>query len=116
MIAGNLGNAFEAELVERIEQAPPSAGSRRSVCTTGRHPEDEATKIEALLEQRVAGIAMLQFSGDRRLMAQLLAEQVPVVMVSCWDDYADCVAVDDTEGLELAVGHLAELGHRRIAY
>jgi LacI family transcriptional regulator len=37
-------------------------------------------------------------------------------MVSCWDDYVDCVAVNDAEGLELAVGHLAELGHRRIAY
>jgi len=37
-------------------------------------------------------------------------------MVSCWDDHADCVAVDDYAGLELAVGHLSDLGHRRVAY
>jgi LacI family transcriptional regulator len=49
-------------------------------------------------------------------MSQLLAERLPVVMVSCWDDYTDCVAVDDYEGVELAIGHLTELGHRRIAY
>jgi DNA-binding LacI/PurR family transcriptional regulator len=116
LIAGNLGNAFEAELLERIEQAASERKFTTLVCTTSRSPEDEATKVETLMEQRVAGIAMLQFSGDRELMAQLVTEHVPVVMVSCWDDYADCVAVDDAAGLELAVGHLAELGHRRIAY
>lgn len=116
LVAGNLGNAFEAELVERIEQVASERRFTTLVCTTSRNPEDEAMRVDTLLEQRVAGIAMLQFSGDRELMAQLVTEHVPVVMVSCWDDYADCVAVDDAAGLELAVGHLAELGHRRIAY
>jgi len=116
VIAGNLGNAFEAELLERIEQRASERKFTSLVCTTSRNPEDEAAKVETLLEQRVAGIAMLQYSGDRQLMAQLVTEQVPVVMVSCWDDYADCVAVDDAAGLELAVGHLSHLGHRRIAY
>jgi LacI family transcriptional regulator len=116
LIAGNLGNVFEAELVERIEQRASERKYTTLVCTTSRNPEDESAKVEMLLEQRVAGIAMVQSSGDRQLMAQLLTEHVPVVMVSCWDDYADCVAVDDAAGLELAVGHLAELGHRRIAY
>jgi LacI family transcriptional regulator len=116
LVAGNLGNAFEAELVERIEQVASERRFTTLVCTTSRNPEDELSRVETLLEQRVAGIAMLQFSGDRQLMAQLVTEHVPVVMVSCWDDYADCVAVDDAAGLELAVGHLAKLGHRRIAY
>lgn len=116
VMAGNFGNAFEAELVERIEQTASDRHFTTLVCTTGRHPGDEAAKIATLLEQRVAGIVMLQFSGDRALMSQLLTERVPVVIVSCWDDYADCVAVDDYAGVELAVGHLAGLGHRRIAY
>ncbi len=116
LIAGNLGNAFEAELLERIEQVASERRFTTLVCTTSRNPQDEATKVETLLEHRVAGIAMLQFSGDRQLMAQLVTEHVPLVMASCWDDHADCVAVDDAAGLELAVGHLAELGHRRIAY
>jgi DNA-binding LacI/PurR family transcriptional regulator len=64
------------------------------VSTTGRHPQQESTKIGALIEQRVAGSAMLQFNGDRQLMAQLIAEQVPVVMVSCWVDYVDCDAFE----------------------
>jgi LacI family transcriptional regulator len=116
LIAGNLGSAFDAELVERIEQAASKRNFTTLVCTTRGNQEDESARIGTLLEHRVAGIAMLRFTGDRQLMAQLIAERVPVVMVSCWDDYVDCVAVDDAEGLELAVGHLAGLHHRRIAY
>jgi DNA-binding LacI/PurR family transcriptional regulator len=37
-------------------------------------------------------------------------------MVSCWADYADCVAVDDYAGIALAIDHLTELGHRRIGH
>jgi DNA-binding LacI/PurR family transcriptional regulator len=116
IVVGSLGNAFNAELVERIEQAASEHELTTLICTTGGRPEDEANRIETLLEQRVDGIAMLQFSGDRLLMSQLLSERVPVVMVSCWDDYTDCVAVDDYAGIELAIDHLLALGHRRIGY
>ena len=88
VLAGNFGNAFEAELVEEFEQAAWEQGFAIIVCTTGRRPELEANRIESLLEHPVAGIAMLQFSGDRGLMSQLFAERVPFVMVSCWDDHA----------------------------
>jgi LacI family transcriptional regulator len=86
------------------------------VCNTGGRPELEGERIEALLEQRVDGIALLDFTGDRGVLSQLLAARVPAVMVSCWAEYADCVAVDDVEGIDLAVGHLVGLGHRDIAH
>src|SRR5439155_24352768 len=63
-----------------------------------------------------AGILMLQFSGERRLLDRLHAQGVPVVVVSCWAPHGDCVAVDDEFGTAAAVAHLIELGHRRIAY
>jgi hypothetical protein len=50
------------------------------------------------------------------VLSRLLADRVPVVMVSCWADYADCVAVDDRAGIALAVEHLVALGHERIGY
>jgi LacI family transcriptional regulator len=86
------------------------------VANTGGHPELEASRIDALLEQRVDGIALLDFTGDRAVLSRLLAARVPVVMVSCWADYADCVAVDDQAGIGLAVEHLVALGHERIGY
>jgi DNA-binding LacI/PurR family transcriptional regulator len=116
VVVGDLANAFDAELVKRIEQDASASDYTTLVCNTGGHAELEASRIEALLEQRVDGIALLDFTGDRAVLSQLLSERVPVVMVSCWSDYADCVAVDDVAGIELAVKHLVELGHRRIAH
>jgi DNA-binding LacI/PurR family transcriptional regulator len=59
---------------------------------------------------------MLQFSGDGAVLDELAAARVPVVVVSCWEERADCVAVDDRAGMAAAVEHLVELGHRRIAH
>jgi LacI family transcriptional regulator len=116
VVVWDLANAFDAELVKRLEEAASAGGYTTVVCNTGGHPELEASRIDALLEQRVDGIALVDFTGDRAVLSRLLADRVPVVMVSCWADYADCVAVDDQAGIELAVRHLAELGHERIGY
>jgi LacI family transcriptional regulator len=59
---------------------------------------------------------MLQFSGERAVLNDLRAQGVPCVVVSCWEERSDCVAVDDAAGIELGVRHLLQLGHRRIAY
>lgn len=116
VVVGDLANAFHAELVKDIEQHASTHRYTTLVCNTGGHATLEASRIEALLEQRVDGIAMLDFTGDRAVVSQLLADRVPVVMVSCWAGYADAVAVDDQAGVELAVAHLAELGHERIGH
>ena len=64
----------------------------------------------------VAGVVMLHFSGDGEVVGELLAEGVALVLISAWDERADCVAVDDGRGAQLAVEHLIGLGHGRIAY
>jgi DNA-binding LacI/PurR family transcriptional regulator len=116
VVVGDLSNTFYAELVRVIERGASRLGYTTMVCNTDGHPELETARIETLLEQGVSGIAMLQFSGDGALLDELAAVRLPVVVVSCWDDRADCVAVDDVAGMQLAVEHLFELGHERIAY
>jgi LacI family transcriptional regulator len=116
VVVWDLANAFDADLVKRLEQHASARRYTTVVCSTGGRPELEASRIDALLEQRVDGIALVDFTGDRAVLSRLLAARVPVVMVSCWADYADCVAVDDAAGIELAVEHLAGLGHERIGY
>jgi DNA-binding LacI/PurR family transcriptional regulator len=116
VVVGDLANAFNAELVKHLEQQASRHDYTTLVCNTDGNARLEATRIEALLEQRVDGIALLEFSGDRTVIAQLLAERVPVVMISCAADYSDYVAVDDYAGIALGVAHLVELGHSRIAH
>jgi LacI family transcriptional regulator len=116
VVVGDLTNPIYSELVKLLEQHALALGYTTMVSNTDGHPEREAARIEALLERRVAGIAMLQFSGDRSVLDELHADGVAVTVISCFEARADCVTVDETTGLGIAVRHLAELGHERLAY
>jgi LacI family transcriptional regulator len=116
VVVGDLTNPIYSELVKLLEQHALSLGYTTMVSNTDGHPEREAARIEALLERRVAGVAMLQFSGDRSVIDELRAEGVPVTVISCFEERTDCVTVDERMGLGIAVRHLAQLGHRRLAY
>src|SRR5581483_5857473 len=110
VVVGDLTNPIYSELVKLLERHALSREYTTMVSNTDGHPEREAARIEALLERRVAGIAMLQFSGDRSIIDEVLADGVPLTVVSCFDERADCVTVDESRGLALAARHLAELG------
>jgi LacI family transcriptional regulator len=116
LVVGDLANPFYSELAKLVEQRAAEAGYATIICNTDGRPASEEARVESLLEQRVAGIMMLQFSGDRSIVGEVLARGVPLVVVSCWEERTDCVAVDDREAAALGVRHLVELGHRRIAY
>jgi LacI family transcriptional regulator, galactose operon repressor len=59
---------------------------------------------------------MLQFSGNREILDDVIADGTPVAVVSSTDSRVDSVGVDERRSFALAVRHLAELGHQRIAY
>jgi hypothetical protein len=115
VVFGDLGNPFYSELAKLVEQNLARCGYATMICNTDGVPSSERIRIASLLEHRVGGILMLQYSGDPAVLLEAPAG-APLVVVSCWTDLADCVAVDDRAGLALGVEHLAELGHRRIAY
>jgi LacI family transcriptional regulator len=116
ILVGDLANPFYSELAKLVEQRLTGAGYATMMCNTDGHAASEQARIESLLEHRAAGIVMLQSSGEWQVADELRAQGVPLVVVSCWDETADCVAVDDAAGMRLAVDHLLRLGHRRIAY
>lgn len=116
VVVGDLTNPIYSELVKLLERHALALGYTTMVSNTDGHAEREAARIEALLERRVAGIAMLQFSGDGSIIDELLADGVALAVISCFEERADCVTIDETKGLAIAVRHLAELGHRRLAY
>src|SRR3954471_47523 len=116
VLLGDLANTFYAELVKLLELRISEAAHTTIVCNTDGRLELERARVEMLLERAVSGVVMLQFSGDATVLGELAAARVPVVVVSCWEERADCVAVDDRAGMQAAVEHLYGLGHRRIAH
>ena len=116
VVVGDLANPFYGELVKRLERHAHEAGYATTVSNTDGHSEREAARVGALLEQRVAGIVMLQFGGDREILDEVIGDGTPVAVVSSTEPRVDSVGVDERVGLALAVRHLAALGHERIAY
>jgi DNA-binding LacI/PurR family transcriptional regulator len=116
IVVGDLANPFYSELAKLAEQRLSAVGLATMICNTDGHPESERARIEMLLEHRVAGILMLQFSGERTILIDLRAQGVAVVIVSLWEEEADCVSIDERAGVALAVSHLLGLGHRRVGY
>jgi len=78
---------------------------------------DERTAFAGLLQDVCAALILLgPLSPTAELAA--LADRMPVVSMfrAVRHRAVDVVRSDDSQGLHLAVGHLVELGHRRIAH
>ncbi len=108
--------AFHGDLIEGIYAAAEPAGY--GVMLSGIAPgRSEARAIAALQDDRCEALILL---GPRTATGLLndIAKRQPVVVVARTVRSAaiECVRVDDVVGMDLAVGHLADLGHRRIAY
>jgi len=116
IVVGDLSNPIFSELAKLAEQRLSRAGLATMICSTDGSPQREQEKLEMLLEHRVAGILMLQFSGERSTLARLRSAGTSVVLLTQWEEDADCVVLDERRGAELAVSHLVGLGHTRIAY
>jgi LacI family transcriptional regulator len=116
VIVGDLANPFYAEMAKSVERHAAARGYTAMFCNTEGDSQSELAGIETLLEQRVAGVVFLAFSGDSRTMRETLQHHVPAVFLGCHEDWGDVVAVDDELGGRMATRHLIDAGHRRLAF
>jgi DNA-binding LacI/PurR family transcriptional regulator len=109
-------NTFHAELVAHLDEAATRAGYDLllSAVTPAR---DERRAAEALLDFRCEALILLG-PDDPAARLDALGRELPVVVVGRRIPPAtvDVVRAADDEGVAQAVGHLASLGHRAIAF
>lgn len=115
-----LNSDFVSQLVEGLRLALEKNGYRLLIVYTGNQAETEIELIEFCLQHRVDGLICFR-SPKRETMPRWLqtieTERVPAIMIDdlTYCDQIDCVASDDLAGMDAAVRHLYDLGHRRIA-
>jgi LacI family transcriptional regulator len=109
-------SAYFDELAQGAEERAAENDLAVFVCSTHEDPVKEESYLKVLMEQRVRGIVLTRVS-DVFLRPELtLARHAPVVLVDFpFPDHCSTF-VDDEHGGELAVRHLHDLGHRRIAW
>jgi LacI family transcriptional regulator len=112
------GNPFFTDVARGVEDAAREAGLSVFLCNSNEDAGREADYLDLLEQQRVQGVLITPVDPDSSRLITLPARGTPVVVVDrAIDDGEHCsVAVDDVLGGEVALVHLIELGHTRIAY
>jgi DNA-binding LacI/PurR family transcriptional regulator len=112
----DVSNPFHGQLVEDLHEAADRHGYDLVLSTITRS-RDEGQAEETLLDSRCEALVLLgPEAPDEKLTA--LGRRLPVVVVGrpVRSSGVDVVRAADDDGVAQAVGYLAGLGHRRIAY
>lgn len=111
-------NPFFVDVAAGVEEAAAKEGLSLYLCNSGAQLDRETAYLSRLEQQRVEGVLITPTGADQRLIHEMPARGTPVVIVDrAFGAGTHCsVAVDDRTGGRLAVEHLLDLGHRRIAF
>lgn len=118
VLVSDLHNPFFAEVIDGMQEEAHARGLDLLLATGRRDPGEEADAVERFLQQHVEGLVLLAPVCDPGVVAAA-AGTAATVLVSRGDvrvPRCDVVIDDDVLGARLAVEHLVELGHRRIAH
>jgi LacI family transcriptional regulator len=118
LVFEDVSNPFFSAIHRGIEDA---ARTRSVLTFAGSSDEDPARErelTEAFLARRVDGLVIVPAAADHGYLARDVAGGMPLVFVDRPPRSidADVVTSDNVGGARTAVAHLAERGHRRIAF
>ncbi|MGX6606033.1 LacI family DNA-binding transcriptional regulator [Micromonosporaceae bacterium Da 78-11] len=111
-------NPFFHDVAQGIELAAEDADLSLFICNSNSRAEREEVHLDRLLQQRVQGILITPVNPEAPHLDELSRRGVPLVIVDRVRLGGGCcsVAVDDVLGGRIAVEHLAEQGHTKVAF
>jgi LacI family transcriptional regulator len=114
----DLGNPFFVDIVRGAEEAAHDHGLNVISCNSGQRVELETSYLSLLAEQRVRGVLLSPVDTSGGSLAAFRRTGTPYVLVDrkVPEKEASSVSVDDVAGGALAMRHLADGGHARIAF
>jgi LacI family transcriptional regulator, galactose operon repressor len=118
VVIPDLTNPLFPPMIRGMEEVLDRAGYTTLVASTDGDADRERQRVQTLIGRHVDGFVIATASRRDRLVTDMLAGGMAVVLVNRTTEGGGVLAVvpDDRKGSALAVEHLAELGHRRIAH
>jgi len=117
-----ISNPYFTEILQGVEAGALEHGYSLLIADPHDDPEHERKVVKLLHERRVDGMIVAPSADPRALVAYLGRHDVPAVFLDRLVDLPadgtaryDQVCAESAEPTAELVGHLAELGHRRIA-
>lgn len=118
LVVSNLQNPFFAEAAQAMEEEAARHNHQISLMATNFSPERQRAAVERLLGARIAGIAVISSEHDKGARELVLASGVPSVFLDVGKSVKNSatICVDSRGGMQAAVEHLIELGHRDLLF
>jgi DNA-binding LacI/PurR family transcriptional regulator len=117
VVLNDLHNPFFAEIIDSLQVTADEGGYRLLIGNGRRSKRGEADAIETFLQFRVDGLVLVGSVLAVSAMASAVSSTALVAVGRTTRSTAlDTVNTDDVLGAGLAVDHLVELGHERIAH
>jgi LacI family transcriptional regulator len=118
LVISDIANPFFPELVKSIEAAAFERGYDVVLSNTNYDPARAAHYVRRFIERKVAGVALMTSEMDKSLIDELARREVSVVFLDSGEAglHMSNLRVGYGEGIKQAILHLAELGHRNVAF
>jgi LacI family transcriptional regulator len=118
LVVLDVANPFFTDVARGVEDEASASGLAVILCSSDELPAKQDRYLEFLAEHRVQGVLITPVGEVDEQLAGLQQRGIPVILVDARSPSGgQCsVAVDDVLGGDLAMSHLLEAGHERIAY
>ncbi len=118
LVVLDVANPFFTDVARGVEDEASKSGLSVILCNSDDKRAKETRYLELLEEHRVQGILITPVMGADERIARLQLRGTPVVLVDSRAPSRDqcSVSVDDVLGGDLALSHLIDAGHERVAF
>ena len=118
IIVENITNPFFPELIQNFEEIAVANGYEILVSSSNGDAAVLTTCVRRMLERKVEGVAVLSFGAEEPVLDELMHRDIPMVLAEFRldDPKVSTILLDYSTGIKAAIRHLADLGHRRIAF
>ncbi|MDQ0201189.1 LacI family transcriptional regulator [Neobacillus ginsengisoli] len=119
LIITDIGNPFFSELLRGVHNSLEEAGYTVFLGTTFDSDSKQEQLLSRMLEHRVGGLILCPVSdSSHETIERIKKLDVPLILAvrEIEDIELDYVGIDYVAGSHMAVNHLIQKGHRRIAF
>jgi len=119
MVIPNISNPFYPGVILAIEKYISQHGYSLILCNTFRNAEKERKCMKSLFEKQVRGVILSAISNENvEEYKRYIENGMEILLIDQQMPELNCsnIQINVFKGAELAIDHLVECGHRKIAF
>lgn len=118
VVIPDITNPFFGQVVRGCEDVLYNAGYSIFLCNTNEDAAKERTYLDILANRRVDGLLLFGAHSSSEELTAAVHGEIPIVAEDspAESDNTTVIDIDNSAGAAMAVRHLLDLGHKRIAH